>query len=288
MCMRHRYAPQSATTPASSGSPRSAVTSLTSSAPSSSARRATPALDVSMESGTPVSPSSTGSTRASSSSVLTASAPGRVDSPPTSTSAAPSATRRRPWATALPTDEKSPPSEKLSGVTLRTPITAGRGQRSSMGITARLMPLSLPPCVKSATIPTHERTTDQHIGQHRPARAPARDRVLHPALHRHARLLQLLLGVQDAGRDEAAHRRGPRRRPRPRDLDPDQPRQRVRHPFGGGEHVRRERPAEAGDRLDRALALPVRVPDHHGDRVVRESSGLAQPLLGERVHHGAR
>ena len=38
MCIRHRYAPASATTPASSGSPRSAVTSLTISAPSSMAR----------------------------------------------------------------------------------------------------------------------------------------------------------------------------------------------------------------------------------------------------------
>ena len=51
MCIRQRYAPASATTPASSGSPRSAVTSLTSSAPSASARRATSAFDVSIETG---------------------------------------------------------------------------------------------------------------------------------------------------------------------------------------------------------------------------------------------
>ena len=55
MCMRQTYAPASATTPASSGSPRSAVTSLTSSAPSPSARRATSAFDVSIETGSPAS-----------------------------------------------------------------------------------------------------------------------------------------------------------------------------------------------------------------------------------------
>ena len=61
MCIRHRYAPASATTPASAGSTRCAVTSLTSSAPSSSARAATAAFEVSIEpvlealSGEPVS-----------------------------------------------------------------------------------------------------------------------------------------------------------------------------------------------------------------------------------------
>ena len=86
----------SATTPASSGSPRSAVTSLTSLAPRSSAARATAAFDVSIETGTsPPSASSTGTTRRSSSSAATPSEPGRVDSPPTSTIAAPSAIIRR-------------------------------------------------------------------------------------------------------------------------------------------------------------------------------------------------
>ena len=37
---------------------------------------------------------------------------------------------RRPRPTG---DEKRPPSEKLSGVTFTTPMTAGRGQRSSIG-----------------------------------------------------------------------------------------------------------------------------------------------------------
>ena len=106
-------APASATTPASSGSPRSAVTSLTSSAPSSSARRATSAFEVSIETGTPASPSRTGTTRRSSSSSATPAATGRVDSPPTSTIAAPSADHpprlRRP-----PSGSRwTPPSEKL-------------------------------------------------------------------------------------------------------------------------------------------------------------------------------
>ena len=67
-----------------------------------------------------------------------------------------------------------------------------------------------------------------------------RDRVRDPALHRHARVLRLVLGLQDAGGDEAAHRRGPRRRRRPRDLDPDQPGQRLRDPVRGGEDVRED------------------------------------------------
>ena len=56
MCIRQTYAPASATTPASAGSPRSAVTSFTSAAPSSSARRATSAFDVSIETGRPDEP----------------------------------------------------------------------------------------------------------------------------------------------------------------------------------------------------------------------------------------
>ena len=75
--------------PPAPGSPRSAVTSLTSSTPSSSARRATAAFDVSIETGRPPRSASTGSTRASSCSAVTPPDPGRVDSPPTSTIAAP-------------------------------------------------------------------------------------------------------------------------------------------------------------------------------------------------------
>ena len=76
--------------PGELGSPRSAVTSLTMTAPSSRARRATTALEVSTETAKPWSRSSTGSTRRSSSLAETPSEPGRVDSPPTSTTAAPS------------------------------------------------------------------------------------------------------------------------------------------------------------------------------------------------------
>jgi hypothetical protein len=61
----------------------------------------------------------------------TGSDPGLVDSPPTSTSAAPSASIARATSAASRAEPNRPPSEKLSGVTFTTPITAGRGQRSS-------------------------------------------------------------------------------------------------------------------------------------------------------------
>src|SRR5262245_50632317 len=133
MCMRHRYAPDEATTSARPGSPRSAVTSLTSSAPSSIARRATSAFAVSIDIATPSSASSTGTTRRSSSSTETPSEPGRVDSPPMSTIAAPSSTIRRAEAIASAARKFTPPSENESGVTLTTPITDGRGKRSAIG-----------------------------------------------------------------------------------------------------------------------------------------------------------
>src|SRR5579863_1431143 len=123
-------------TPASSGSARSAVTSLTISAPKAIARRATSALVVSMEIGTPPSRRSrTGTTRRSSSSVETPSEPGRVDSPPTSTIAAPSSIMRRAAAAAMSASRCTPPSENESGVTFTTPMTDGRGKRCSIGIT---------------------------------------------------------------------------------------------------------------------------------------------------------
>ena len=52
----------------------------------------------------------------------TGSAPGRVDSPPTSMMSAPSATSRRPCAMAGRRRRTAPPSEKESGVTLTTPM----------------------------------------------------------------------------------------------------------------------------------------------------------------------
>src|SRR4030095_14991608 len=126
-------APEEATTSASAGSPRRAVTSLTSSAPSSIARRATSALAVSTEPATPFSASSTGTTLRSSSLAETPAEPGRVDSPPTSTIEAPSSTMPRADATASSGRKVTPPSENESGVTLTTPITDGRGNRSSIG-----------------------------------------------------------------------------------------------------------------------------------------------------------
>ena len=53
-------------------------------------------------------------------------APGRVDSPPTSSTSAPAATSASPCATAASGSRNRPPSEKESGVTLTMPITAGR------------------------------------------------------------------------------------------------------------------------------------------------------------------
>src|SRR5688572_9363347 len=67
-------------------------------------------------------PSITGITRSSSSRSETGSAPGRVDSPPTSSRSAPSNASRSPWLTAASRSRKAPPSENESGVTLTTPI----------------------------------------------------------------------------------------------------------------------------------------------------------------------
>ncbi len=55
---------------------------------------------------------------------LTAAAPGRVDSPPTSRTPAPAAARLSPVSIARPRSRNSPPSEKESGVTLTTPMSA--------------------------------------------------------------------------------------------------------------------------------------------------------------------
>ena len=89
MCISTTSQPRSAQSAASSGSARSAVTSLTIVAPASSAAAATAAFEVSIETVAPGPPgparaSTTGPTRSSSSLASTASAPGRVDSPPTS------------------------------------------------------------------------------------------------------------------------------------------------------------------------------------------------------------
>ena len=67
-------------------------------------------------------PSTTGITRSSSSRSGTGAAPGRVDSPPTSSTSAPSNASRRPWFTAASRSRNAPPSENESGVTLTTPM----------------------------------------------------------------------------------------------------------------------------------------------------------------------
>src|SRR5918994_3985752 len=244
MCMRHTYASASAIASTMAGSPRSAVTSLTSSAPSSSARRATIAFEVSIETGRPTSPSSTGTTRASSASAETGAAPGRVDSPPTSTTAAPSASRRRPCSPALSGSTKSPPSEKLSGVTFTTPMTDGRGHRSpKVGLLTRGR---LAPSATSARIGSYGDITVEH----RPARPAQGDRLRDPAVHHHVRDLLAVLGLQDPGGGEEPLGSGRRRGSRPRDLHRRRDRHVVPDPVGGRQDDQEGRPHTAVHRLD--------------------------------------
>ena len=68
----------------------------------------------------------TGITLFNSSSSLTLSAPGLVDSPPTSIMSAPSTTKRRPPNTASSLDKCLPPSANESGVIFSIPITTVR------------------------------------------------------------------------------------------------------------------------------------------------------------------
>ena len=131
--MRQRYPPDSATTSASSGSPRSAVTSFTITAPSSSARRATSAFEVSTETGQL--------------------AGDRLEHghDPAQLLVRAHALRPGPGRLAAHVDERGPfcgqPSRlahgsirieelaavrEASGVTLTTPMTLGRGSNSSM------------------------------------------------------------------------------------------------------------------------------------------------------------
>ena len=134
MCMMTTPAPAAATTPDISGSPRRPVTSLTISAPALSAASATTAFDVSTDiKKSPLaarSPCTTGSTRANSSATGTGLAPGLVDSPPTSSTPAPLETICRPRRIAASGVANEPPSEKESGVTLRTPMIHPRRERS--------------------------------------------------------------------------------------------------------------------------------------------------------------
>ena len=108
-----------------SESARPPLTSLTYVAPALIAAEAVLARIVSMLAGTPISRSSVmmGITRLISSSGVTRSAPGRVDSPPTSMMSTPSATISFARESAFSKVSYRPPSAKESGVTLRIPIT---------------------------------------------------------------------------------------------------------------------------------------------------------------------
>src|SRR6266566_1916827 len=128
MCITIIPAPAAPTTPASVASNASPETSFTTAAPAASAARATAALRVSTEMGPRprrTSCSITGATRPISSSTGTGAEPGRVDSPPTSSSSHPSATNRSACATARSTVAKRPPSENESGVTFTMPMRTG-------------------------------------------------------------------------------------------------------------------------------------------------------------------
>src|SRR6267142_4564461 len=103
----------------------SACTSLIIEAPASSAARITAGRRVSTDTQRSRILSTTGMMRSSSSASETGAAPGRVDSPPTSTMSAPSSASRRACAIAASRSRKRPPSEKESGVTFTTPITKG-------------------------------------------------------------------------------------------------------------------------------------------------------------------
>src|SRR6478736_4933419 len=133
MCIRQTAAVESATASTAPGA-CSASTSLTSPAPAAMAARITAGFMVSMETSTSHSRRSasiTGSTRSSSCCSGTGSAPGRVDSPPTSMIDAPAATMARACTSAVAALACRPPSEKEFGVTLSTPMTTGRDRSST-------------------------------------------------------------------------------------------------------------------------------------------------------------
>src|ERR1700722_17283423 len=120
---------------------READTSLISDAPACTAASATTSLVVSIDTLTwPASASITGITRRSSSAVETGSAPGRVDSPPTSTMSAPSSTISCALMIARSLSNHLPPSENASGGTLMIPITNGRPSRVALGMTTQSKP----------------------------------------------------------------------------------------------------------------------------------------------------
>ena len=134
-CIRHTATSAAAQTSSIRGSAMPPETSLIITAPASMEASATVARMVSTLTGIPAAANSrtTGTTRPSSSSAVTRTAPGRVDSPPTSMRSAPSAMSRRARATATAGSFQRPPSEKLSSVTLTMPMTRQRSATGSTG-----------------------------------------------------------------------------------------------------------------------------------------------------------
>ena len=127
MCIATAPQPAAAATARARGSQKPSML-FHAAAPTASAACATSILRASIDTAAPApaSASITGKTRRFSASASTCAAPGRVDSPPTSTMSAPSSSIRRPRAIAFFGSRKSPPSENESGVTLTTPITIER------------------------------------------------------------------------------------------------------------------------------------------------------------------
>ena len=129
-------------------------------APAVVARCITSPWRVSMDSGmsSAFSPAMGGRTRASSWLRVTGAAPGRVDSPPISMIDAPVSAIAQPAAMARAGPLCLPPSEKLSGVTLRIPIMCGRSMaspanagRGAVSLSSAAAALSLSAAVASSS-----------------------------------------------------------------------------------------------------------------------------------------
>src|SRR5450759_2524487 len=138
-CITTYGTPAVATSGAIAGSTTPPLTSFTIRAPTASAASATAARVVSMltTAPAPASARTTGSTRRRSSVSSTRAAPGRVDSPPTSTMSAPAASIARPWRTPGAVSWYVSPPENERGVTWSTPTTrqppAGGSPRTGYG-----------------------------------------------------------------------------------------------------------------------------------------------------------
>src|SRR3954454_8820426 len=105
-----------------------------------------------------------------------------------STMEAPSSTIRRAEATAASGSKLTPPSEKESGVTLTTPITEGRENRSRIGTTARCLHEADAPSAAGVRRAAHEQPTEaappksHNQGHARAARLPGLHRAKCEAL----------------------------------------------------------------------------------------------------------